>query len=215
MNKKKLPRAIQPEAAEAGTGAAPVADEPAPARPAKAKETRAARPRKGASTMSQETSAALETAPTDEQRAAADKVVERYSLYSGAAGLIPVPGVDLATVGGVQIQMLRRLSQIYGVPFSENLGKSLVAALGGALVPAASGMGAVSLVKSIPVAGTVVAVLAMPTLSAGATYAIGMAFTEHFASGGTLLDFNPPDYRAFIKAQKEKREKKKKEKEAQ
>jgi hypothetical protein len=29
-----------------------------------------------------------------------------------------------------------------------------------------------------------------------------MAFIQHFASGGTLLDFNPPDYREFIKAQK-------------
>jgi uncharacterized protein (DUF697 family) len=207
MNKKKLPKAIRPEAAEAGAGAASAADEPAPAQPAKAKKTtRAARPKKGGSTMSQETSAPPETAPADAQRTAAEKVVDRYSLYSGAAGLIPVPGVDLATVGGVQIAMLRRLSQIYDVPFSENLGKSLIAALAGALVPATSGMGAVSLVKSVPVAGTIVAVMAMPTLSAGATYAIGTAFIEHFASGGTLLDFNPPDYRAFIKRQKEKKE---------
>src|SRR5205823_10694846 len=40
--------------------------------------------------------------------------------------------------------------------------------------------------------------------SAGATYVIGKVFIQHFASGGTLLDFNPPDYREFIKAQKEK-----------
>jgi hypothetical protein len=44
----------------------------------------------------------------------------------------------------------------------------------------------------------------MPVLSAGATYAVGKAFIQHFKSGGTLLDFNPPDYREFIKAQKEK-----------
>jgi uncharacterized protein (DUF697 family) len=204
MNKKKLPRAIRPEATEAGAGAAPATDEPAPAQPANAKETtRAPRPKKGASVMTQETQSP-ETASPDEQRAAAEKVVDRFSLYSGAAGLIPLPGVDLATVGGVQIQMLRRLSQIYGVPFSDNRGKALIAALAGAMIPATSGMGAVSLVKSVPVAGTVVAVLAMPTLSAGATYAIGTAFIEHFASGGTLLDFNPPDYRAFIRARKEK-----------
>ena len=43
----------------------------------------------------------------------------------------------------------------------------------------------------------------MPVLSAGATYAIGKAFIQHFESGGTLLDFNPPDYREFVKAQKE------------
>jgi len=33
---------------------------------------------------------------------------------------------------------------------------------------------------------------------------IGKVFIQHFASGGTLLDFNPPDYREFIKAQREK-----------
>ena len=29
-------------------------------------------------------------------------------------------------------------------------------------------------------------------------------FIQRFASGGTLLDFNPPDYREFIKTQREK-----------
>ena len=43
-----------------------------------------------------------------------------------------------------------------------------------------------------------------PVVSAGATWVIGKVFIQHFASGGTLLDFNPPDYREFIKAQKEK-----------
>ena len=32
---------------------------------------------------------------------------------------------------------------------------------------------------------------------------LGKVFIQHFASGGTLLNFNPPDYREFIKAQKE------------
>jgi hypothetical protein len=44
----------------------------------------------------------------------------------------------------------------------------------------------------------------MPALAIGATYIIGKVFIQHFASGGTLLDFNPPDYREFIKAQKER-----------
>ena len=55
--------------------------------------------------------------------------------------------------------------------------------------------------KSIPIAGIAVSAVAMPALSAGATYAIGMAFIQHFISGGTLLDFEPPDYHDFIKAQ--------------
>jgi hypothetical protein len=61
-----------------------------------------------------------------------------------------------------------------------------------------------SLAKGIPGVGTLVGALTMPAFSAGATYIIGKVFIQHFASGGTLLDFNPPDYREFIKAQKEK-----------
>ena len=72
------------------------------------------------------------------------------------------------------------------------------------MIPATSGMGATSLLKAVPFFGTIVGGFVMPVLSAGATYAIGKAFIQHFASGGTLLDFNPPDYREFVKAQKEK-----------
>jgi uncharacterized protein (DUF697 family) len=146
---------------------------------------------------------------TDESRdEAASKLVDRFSLWSGAAGLIPVPLVDIAAVGGVQIQMLRRLSEIYGVPFSENRGKSIIASLAGSVLPASTatttGMGIASALKALPGVGTVISSLTMPVFSAGATWVIGKVFIQHFASGGTLLDFNPPDYREFIKAQKEK-----------
>jgi uncharacterized protein (DUF697 family) len=187
MNKKKLPRAIRPTAAETSEAAAETSETSGTSAAARRAEKVSAR------------------AAMDPLRIIAEKLVERFSLWSGAAGLIPLPLVDLATVGGVQIQMLRRLSQIYDVPFSANRGKALIAALAGSMIPASSGLGAASLIKGVPVAGTVVSALAMPVFSAGATYAIGMAFIEHFASGGTLLDFNPPDYRELIKAQKERR----------
>jgi uncharacterized protein (DUF697 family) len=137
----------------------------------------------------------------------ASKLVDRFSLWSGAAGLIPVPLLDVAAVGGVQLQMLRRLSEIYAVPFSENLGKSVVASLAGAVIPASTAtttaMGVGSMIKSVP-GGQMVGALTMPVFSAAATYVIGKVFIQHFASGGTLLDFNPPDYREFIKTQREK-----------
>src|SRR5713101_9441531 len=149
------------------------------------------------------------TGMTEEERdQVASKLVDRFSLWSGAAGLIPIPLVDMAAVGGVQLQMLRRLSEIYGVPFSENRGKSIIASLAGAVLPASTAtttaVGVGSLVKSLPGFGTAIGALTMPVFSAGATYIIGKVFIQHFASGGTLLDFNPPDYREFIKAQKEK-----------
>jgi uncharacterized protein (DUF697 family) len=133
----------------------------------------------------------------------ASKLVDRFAVWSGVAGLIPIPVVDLLAVGGLQVQMLRRLSQIYNVEFSQNRGKALIAALAGTMIPATSGMGAASALKGVPVFGMLAGAFVMPVLSAGATYAIGKAFVQHFESGGTLLDFNPPDYREFVKAQKE------------
>ena len=89
------------------------------------------------------------------------------------------------------------------MPFSENSGKAVIASLAGSMIPATSGIGAASVLKTVPVLGTIAAGFVMPALSAGATYAVGKAFIQHFESGGTLLDFNPPDYREFIKSQKE------------
>jgi uncharacterized protein (DUF697 family) len=133
----------------------------------------------------------------------ASKLVDRFAAWSGVAGFIPVPIVDAVAVGGLQLQMVRRISQIYGVAFNENRGKALIASLAGAMIPMTSGVGAASIFKFVPVVGTIVSAVVMPALSAGATFAVGKVFIQHFASGGTLLDFNPPDYRAFLKAQKE------------
>jgi uncharacterized protein (DUF697 family) len=133
----------------------------------------------------------------------ATKLVDRFAIWSGVAGLIPLPVVDVLAVGGLQVQMLRRLSQIYGIAFSDNRGKALIAALAGCMIPATSGMGAASALKAVPLLGTLASGFVMPVLSAGATFAIGKAFIQHFESGGTLLDFNPPDYREFVKAQKQ------------
>jgi uncharacterized protein (DUF697 family) len=125
-------------------------------------------------------------------------VVDRFSFWSGVAGLLPVPFVDLAAVAAVQIQMLRVISRIYDVPFSENRGKVLIAGLFGTVIPVSTGVGMASVVKSIPIAGTAVGALVTPALAVAATYAIGRVFIQHFASGGTLLDFEPPNYREFI-----------------
>lgn len=168
---------------------------PQPSRPHEEKS-------EGATTASQ-TTGTPEVTPERRHEMAAH-LVDRFALWSGAAGLIPVPVVDWVVVGGMQIQMLRRLSQIYEVAFSENRGKALIASLAGSTVPSSSAFGVASLAKSVPVLGVLVSAFVMPVLSAGATYAIGRTFIQHFESGGTFLDFNPPDYREFLKEQKEK-----------
>src|SRR5215475_7893790 len=155
------------------------------------------------SSASSETGEASAADTTETREQMASKLVDRFALWSGVAGLIPIPVVDVFAVGGLQIQMVRRISQIYDVEFSENRGKTLIASLAGSMIPATSGIGAASVLKSVPIVGTIAGGFVMPALSAGATYAIGKAFIQHFATGGTLLDFNPPDYREFIRRQRD------------
>jgi uncharacterized protein (DUF697 family) len=181
MNKKKLPKAIRPTAKRPATETARVS------RTAIADTEKAPPSRQKAA-----------AAPDNERRLRAAKVVDRFSFWSGVAGLLPIPFVDLAAVAAVQIQMLRVISRIYDVPFSENRGKALIAGLFGTVIPVSTGVGMASVVKSIPIAGTAVGALVTPALAVAATYAIGKVFIQHFASGGTLLDFEPPNYREFI-----------------
>ena len=190
MAKKTLPKAIRPGVVRAGASDPdPRISEPVP----EGASYSAVRQASSISAMDVTEIAA------GERKARARKLVERFSLWSGVAGLLPVPIVDLAAVGGVQLQMLRRISQIFDIPFSRNRGKAIMASFAGTMIPASTGLGVASMIKAVPVAGTAIGALTTPALSVGATYVIGMAFIEHFASGGTLLDFEPPDYREFIK----------------
>jgi uncharacterized protein (DUF697 family) len=136
----------------------------------------------------------------------ADQLVSRYAAWAAAAGVIPVPALDVVAVGGVQLQMLRKLTEIYEVPFSDNMGKSVIASTIAAILPVPAAAGLASAMKFVPVVGTAVGSLSMPAAAAGATYALGKVFILHFASGGTLLDFDVNKYTAYLK-QLVKREK--------
>jgi uncharacterized protein (DUF697 family) len=182
MNKKKLPKAIRPGAKK------PATETVRPSRTVAPESAKASRAH----------SKSMAAAFNGDRRSRAVKVVERFSFWSGVAGLLPVPFVDLAAVGALQIQMVRLVSRIYDVPFSDNRGKALVAGIAGTIIPASTGISMASVVKSVPIAGTAIGALATPALAMAATYAIGMVFIQHFASGGTLLDFEPPNYREFI-----------------
>lgn len=143
-------------------------------------------------------------APDERDEIAAD-MVNRYAAWAAAAGVIPIPIVDVFAVGGLQLRMLRKLAEVYDVPFSDNAGKSVIAALVGGAIPAGAApvtaIGLASALKFVPLIGTALASMSMPALSAAVTYAIGRVFIRHFASGGTLLDFNPSGYREFMRAQ--------------
>ena len=136
----------------------------------------------------------------------AKHTVQRYIYWSMGAGLIPLPFVDLAAVFGIQVKMIYDLSKEYNIAFSKSRVKSLVASLVGGAVPTAVG-GAVStlalgsMAKTLPYIGTVVGVVSVPVFCGASTYALGRVFIQHFASGGTFLDFDPAAVREYYRTQ--------------
>ena len=115
------------------------------------------------------------TALTQEQLSHSQ--IKKHMLGAMAVALIPVPGIDLAAVAGVQIKMLASLSKIYHVPFKENRAKHIIAGLVGSFGANAMATGLVaSAVKIIPVIGQLGGAVAMPVVAGAATYAVGKVF---------------------------------------
>ena len=128
----------------------------------------------------------------------AGAVVKKYMYWSMAAGLMPTPFLDIAAVSGVQLKMLKDMSDIYDIKFSKNAGKSIVGALLGSIsADALTKSYLTSFVKSIPVIG-VLGSVSMPIYSGAATWAIGKVFIQHFATGGTFLDFDPQKVKDYF-----------------
>jgi len=91
--------------------------------------------------------------------------------------------------------MLHQLSSLYQISFSKHLGKSFIGILIGGLGASSLSSTGLSLAKFIPGFGLTSGVLMMPLATGATTYAIGRIFHQHFALGGTFLDFDPQTVR--------------------
>ena len=120
-----------------------------------------------------------------------EKIIKNHMYGAIAVGLVPVPAVDLVALTGVQLNMLRKLSKYYDIPFSDEKGENMIAALAGSSIPVVSVGPLMSFAKTIPVVGQTVGALSMSAVAGASTYAIGKVFVQHFASGGTFLNFDP------------------------
>jgi uncharacterized protein (DUF697 family) len=124
-------------------------------------------------------------------------VVYKYSALSAATGLIPVPLVDMAGFMALQLVMLKKLSALYDIPFDSQRSKSAIAILASGL--SSTYLGASS-AKLLPFIGAF-SIAAMPAVNGAFSYAVGRVFIQHFASGGTFLDFDPDKLRGYFDEQ--------------
>jgi uncharacterized protein (DUF697 family) len=127
--------------------------------------------------------------------------IKKHAMGAAAAGLLPMPLVDIAAVTGIQLNMLSSLAEQYGVPFQEERGKAIVSSLIAGLATPGLGVALGSWIKLVPVVGQFVGAFAVSIFASAATYAVGKVFIQHFASGGTFLDFDTDKVREHFKAE--------------
>ncbi len=133
---------------------------------------------------------------TRDQKAMA--LVNSFLPWSAGASLVPIPGVDMLALTALELRMLAKLSEMYGVTFMENGVKNIVSSLIATVVSTNLGASLGSLMKLVPVVGSLASLAAMPGMYSAATYAIGRVFVTHFEAGGTFLDFDPKRNRAYF-----------------
>lgn len=129
------------------------------------------------------------------KEARSDEIIKNYVAWSAGAALIPLPPIDMVAVTLIELKMLKDLCGHYETPFSEQVGKSLIASLIGGFHAGAFSR---SLLKLIPVFGLSAATASSVLLSGALTYALGKVFVLHFETGGTLLNFDPSKMKAFF-----------------
>lgn len=116
----------------------------------------------------------------------ANEIIRNNVLWAMGAGAVPIPILDIAAVTAVQLDLLKQLCKLYEVDYNENSGKSFISAIAGSTL---AGIAA-SLIKSIPLIGSLLGGVPMIVLSGASTYSMGQVFVRHFEGGGDFFNFD-------------------------
>ncbi|MBR4263996.1 MAG: hypothetical protein IKQ48_05420 [Paludibacteraceae bacterium] len=105
-------------------------------------------------------------------------VVKTHSMLAVGAAWVPVPGADIAAAAATIWGMYARINKKIGLPFSENLLKSIASGVATNLASYAVGMGAASLLKFIPGIGTIGSAIAMSGVIYACTLVSGYVYLK-------------------------------------
>ena len=139
-------------------------------------------------------------------RLSAHKIVARWSRWSLAASVVPLPLLDMAAISGVQVKMIYELCKTYEVDFEHKAAVAIASGVaGGAAVQTLAGVIAKQMLRFAPGVGQIFMFAVEPLMSYVTTQAIGLAFISHFEDDGRMHDFNPEKIKQYMAAQIEKR----------
>ena len=159
-----------------------------------------------AETAAGEAPTAVASAEIAEERARhASTIIRNHVILAAASGVIPVNYLDAVALAGVQVRMLNELAKLHRQEFRADIGKSLIGTLLATVTPTSLAGGLVgsyvlrNSLYALPVIGPLARIVTEPSLNGAFTYALGTTFDRHFASGGTLLTFDPEGTKAYFR----------------
>lgn len=115
----------------------------------------------------------------------ANSTIRNHTAFAMTAAIVPVPVADIGAITAVEIDMLRALTKIYGLKWSDSFGKQAVGIAAAATV--GTGIWA-SVAKLIPGLGTIVAGVIQMGIAGTVCYALGKTYQMHLETGGEVFD---------------------------
>lgn len=115
----------------------------------------------------------------------------RDSVYASMGiGIIPLTFVNVAAVTASNLNLVRKLSELYGVEFKESMAKKIIISITGASAGVLASPIIEMAVIGLPLVGLPLAVGTQPILNGMTTYALGRMFVTHFERGGSFIGAN-------------------------
>ena len=139
--------------------------------------------------------------PEMSRREQAAKSIKRYAAASAGFGIIPIPALDMSAIGTSQLLMIRSVAKIYGVVLSKDRVRVIVSSTVGGVAPVLLGGGLSSIFKMIPVVGTVVGAVTLPSIAGLTTLTLGNALADHLDAGGSLDELGLAQLRATFNSE--------------
>ncbi len=116
----------------------------------------------------------------------AESIIQRHALFATGAGLIPILGLDIIAVAGIQYSMISSLSNLYGVRFDDQKLRAGAITVIAAALPAVLSEGISALGRASSLFKTFASGLTGSALSGLVTAEVGQIMKRHFELGGTI-----------------------------
>ncbi len=125
---------------------------------------------------------------------AAEEIIKNHILMSSAAGLFLPARVEIALVTGIQYRMVKKLAEVYGIPFEAREVRTVLSTLSFSTIAHLFSAGATALFNPNEKSGTWSESLTEAAVMGFFTGAVGKIYSLHFEREGAIEELGPSEF---------------------